>query len=47
MAHRFSEHKAYGYAHGCYEADCTPIAPGTGEILAMEYIQMLAQMKAE
>ena len=38
---------AYGYAHGCYEADCTPIAPGTGEILAMEYIQMLAQMKAE
>lgn len=37
---------AYGYAHGCYEADCTPIAPGMGEKLAMEYIQMLAQLKA-
>ena len=36
---------AYGYAHGCYEADCTPIAPGMGEKLAMEYIQMLAQLK--
>ena len=33
---------AYGYAHGCYEADCTPIAPGGGETLAMEYISMLA-----
>ena len=35
---------AYGYAHGCYEADCTPIAPGGGETLAMEYIAMLAKM---
>ena len=35
---------AYGYQHGCYEADCTPIAPGGGETLAMEYISMLAEM---
>ena len=35
---------AYGYAHGCYEADCTPIAPGGGEKLAMEFISMLADL---
>jgi hypothetical protein len=35
---------AYGYQHGCYEADCTPIAPGVGEELAMKFIQMLAQI---
>ena len=35
---------AYGYAHGCYEADCTPIAPGNGETLAMEFIGMLAEL---
>jgi len=35
---------AYAYKHGCYEADCTPIAPGTGEDLAMEFIRMLAKM---
>ena len=35
---------AYGYQHGCYEADCTPIAPGSGEKLAMEYISMLAEL---
>lgn len=35
---------AYGYAHGCYEADCTPIAPGGGETLAMEFIAMLAKL---
>ena len=38
---------AYGYAHGCYEADCTPIAPGSGERLAMEYIQMLAKLRSQ
>jgi len=36
---------AYGYSHGCYEADCTPLAPGSGELLAMEYISMLCQTK--
>lgn len=36
---------AYGYAHGCYEADCTPIAPGSGETLAIEYISMLADLR--
>lgn len=35
---------AYGYAHGCYEADCTPIAPGSGELLALEFITMLAKL---
>lgn len=35
---------AYGYQHGCYEADCTPLAAGTGEVLAMEYITMLAKL---
>lgn len=35
---------AYAYQHGCYEADCTPIAPGVGEKLAMEYISMLAEL---
>ena len=35
---------AYGYQHGCYEADCTPIAPGSGEVLAMEFITMLAEL---
>ena len=38
---------AYGYAHGCYEADCTPLAPGSGELLAMEYISMLCNTKQE
>ena len=37
---------AYGYAHGCYESDCTPLAAGTGERLAMAFIQMLAQLRA-
>lgn len=35
---------AYGYETGCYEADCTPIAPGSGEKLAVEYIGMLAKL---
>ena len=35
---------AYGYCHGCYEADCTPIAPGSGEKLAMHFIKMLATL---
>ena len=35
---------AYGYEHGCYEADCTPLAAGTGERLAIGYIQMLAKL---
>lgn len=38
---------AYGYAHGCYEADCTPLAPGSGETLAMEYISMLCGIRKE
>lgn len=36
---------AYGYTHGCYEADCTPLAPGSGELLVMEYISMLCKAK--
>jgi len=35
---------AFGYAHGCYEADCTRIAPGTGEELVIEYLQMLGTL---
>lgn len=38
---------AYGYAHGCYEADCTPLAPGTAEELVMEYIKLLAAIYHE
>lgn len=38
---------AYGYAHGCYEADCTSFASGSGEQLAMEYIRMLCKLKEE
>lgn len=36
---------AYGYEHGCYEADCTPIAPGGGEKLAIKFISMLAKLR--
>ena len=36
---------AYGFAHGCYEADCCALAPGSGEELAMEYIKMLCALK--
>ena len=35
---------AYGYHHGCYEADCTRIAPGTGEELVTEYLQLLGNL---
>ncbi len=38
---------AFGYEHGCYEADCTPIAPGSGEKLAIEFISMLARLWKE
>lgn len=38
---------AYGYAHGCYEADCTPLAPGSGEELAMQYISMLCKLHSK
>ena len=38
---------AYGYIHGCYEADCTKFRPGTGEILANQYVQMLEQLHKE
>lgn len=36
---------AYGFQHGCYEADCCSLAPGSGEVLAMEYIRMLCSLK--
>ena len=36
---------AYAYTHGCYEADCTPFANGSGETLAMEYIRILCDIK--
>jgi hypothetical protein len=36
---------AYGFSHGCYEADCCALAPGSGEELAMEYIKMLCKLK--
>ena len=36
---------AYGFAHGCYEADCCALTPGAGETLAMEYIRMLCKLK--
>ena len=36
---------AYGFAHGCYEADCCSLAPGSGETLAMEYIRMLCTIR--
>lgn len=36
---------AYGFAHGCYEADCCALAPGSGEELAMEYIRMLCTIR--
>lgn len=32
---------AYGYIHGCYEADNSWFAPGTGEVLAKMYVDML------
>ena len=35
---------AYGYIHGCYEADNSWFAPGTGEILAQMYVQMLKEI---
>lgn len=36
---------AYAFCHGCYEADCTPLAPGTAEEQAMEFISMLCTLK--
>ena len=35
---------AYACAHGCYEADITYLAPGSGEKLAMEFIRMLCKL---
>ena len=35
---------AYGYIHGCYEADCTRFRPGTGEVLAKQYVEMLTEL---
>lgn len=32
---------AYGFIHGCYEADCSLVRPGTGERYACKYVQML------
>ena len=38
---------AYGYQHGCYEADCSYYKPGTGEKFAQIYIDMLNQLYKE
>ena len=38
---------AYAFRHGCYEADCTPLAPGTAEDQAMEFISMLCAIKSQ
>lgn len=35
---------AYGYQHGCYEADQTFFAPGTGEKFAQIYVDMLKEI---
>lgn len=35
---------AYGFIHGCYEADCTRVYPGTGERYANLYIDMLNEI---
>lgn len=35
---------AYGFQHGCYEADCCNFKPGTGEKFAEIYIDMLKQL---
>ena len=35
---------AYGYIHGCYEADTTFFAPGTGEKYANIYVEMLKSL---
>ena len=37
---------AFGYEHGCYEADMTRFSPGTGEKLADEFVSMLNQLNA-
>lgn len=38
---------AFAYQYGCYEADCTPLAPGTAEELVVQYLGMLARMRKE
>lgn len=37
---------AYGYQHGCYEADQSWFAPGTGEKFAQMYVDMLNKIYA-
>jgi len=37
---------AYGYIHGCYEADCALFKPGTGEVFAYTMVRMLRSLKA-
>lgn len=38
---------AYGYIHGCYEADCSIYKPGAGERFAYEMVRMLKGLKHE
>ena len=38
---------AYGYQYGCYEADCGRFHPGTGEVLAEKYVDMLKAIYEE
>ena len=35
----------YGFTYGCYEADNSRFAPGTGEMNAAVTLQMLVEMK--
>ena len=35
---------AFAYAHGCYEVDCGKFFPGTGELLAEKYVEMLKEI---
>lgn len=35
---------AFAYEHGCYEADCGKFFPGTGEVLAEKYVEMLKSL---
>jgi len=36
---------AYGYIHGCYEADCSLCKPGSGERFAYAMVRMLEDLK--
>lgn len=35
---------AYGFIHGCYEAECSTCRPGTGERFAQKLVNMLEQV---